>query len=205
MTWRPKSLPSSWRVSLPTTSWFNQSIGICPFLGVSKKIQSGVGMGMAVTFVLAVSAVVCYFLYHYILVPLGIEYLQTITFILIIAALVQMLDIVLKKTSPAPLHVRSAVYPGSSSPPNCAVLFTANYGITQNYDLLYTFINAVCVGLGFTLALILMAGHPRAAGTRGHSQSVPRVSHRAHHRGHHVAGLYRLYGIEFRRVAWRYS
>ncbi len=134
----------------------NQSIGICPFLGVSKKIQSGVGMGMAVTFVLAVSAVVCYFLYHYILVPLGIEYLQTITFILIIAALVQMLDIVLKKTSPA-LYTSLGVYLALITT-NCAVLFTANYGITQNYDLLYTFINAVCVGLGFTLALILMAG-----------------------------------------------
>ena len=134
----------------------NQSIGICPFLGVSKKIQSGVGMGMAVTFVLAVSAVVCYILYHYILVPLGIEYLQTITFILIIAALVQMLDIVLKKTSPA-LYTSLGVYLALITT-NCAVLFTANYGITQNYDLLYTFINAVCVGLGFTLALILMAG-----------------------------------------------
>lgn len=134
----------------------NQSIGICPFLGVSKKIQSGVGMGMAVTFLLAVSAVVCYFLYHYILVPLGIEYLQTITFILIIAALVQMLDIVLKKTSPA-LYTSLGVYLALITT-NCAVLFTANYGITQNYDLLYTFINAVCVGLGFTLALILMAG-----------------------------------------------
>ena len=134
----------------------SQFLGICPFLGVSKKTETALGMGMAVTFVLAVSAVVCYFLYHYILVPLGIEYLQTITFILIIAALVQMLDIVLKKTSPA-LYTSLGVYLALITT-NCAVLFTANYGITQNYDLLYTFINAVCVGLGFTLALILMAG-----------------------------------------------
>ncbi len=134
----------------------NQSIGICPFLGVSKKINSSVGMGMAVTFVLAVSAVVCFFIYHYILVPLGMEYLQTITFILIIASLVQLLDIVLKKTSPA-LYTSLGVYLALITT-NCAVLFTANYGITQQYDLLYTFVNAVCVGLGFTLALILMAG-----------------------------------------------
>ena len=134
----------------------NQSIGICPFLGVSKKINSSVGMGMAVTFVLAVSAVVCFFIYHYILVPLGMEYLQTITFILIIASLVQLLDIVLKKTSPA-LYTSLGVYLALITT-NCAVLFTANYGITQQYDLLYTFVNAVCVVLGFTLALILMAG-----------------------------------------------
>ena len=134
----------------------HQSIGICPFLGVSKKINSSVGMGLAVTFVLSVSAVVCFFLYHYILVPLKMQYLQTITFILIIASLVQLLDIVLKKTSPT-LYTSLGVYLALITT-NCAVLFTANHGITNDYNLLYTFINAVAVGLGFTLALILMAG-----------------------------------------------
>lgn len=134
----------------------NQSIGICPFLGVSKKTSSSVGMGLAVTFVLSVASIVCFFLYHYILAPLKMEYLQTITFILIIAALVQLLDIVLKKTSPA-LYTSLGVYLALITT-NCAVLFTANYGITQDFNLLFTFINAVCVGLGFTLALILMAG-----------------------------------------------
>ena len=74
-----------------------QSIGICPFLGVSKKLDSSLGMGLAVTFVLIIASVVCYVLYYYVLVPLGYVYLQTIVFILIIAVLVQLLDIVLKK------------------------------------------------------------------------------------------------------------
>ena len=78
-----------------------QSIGICPFLGVSKKLDSGVGMGVAVTFVLVISSLVCYLLYYYVLEPLGYAYLQTVVFILIIAVLVQMLDIVLKKLSPS--------------------------------------------------------------------------------------------------------
>lgn len=134
----------------------NQSVGICPFLGVSKKLNSSVGMGLAVTFVITISSVVCFFLFHYILVPLQMTYLQTITFILIIASLVQLLDIVLKKTSPA-LYTSLGVYLALITT-NCAVLFTANAGITAEYDLLYTFVNSLCVGLGFTLALILMAG-----------------------------------------------
>lgn len=134
----------------------NQSIGICPFLGVSKKMDSSIGMGLAVTFVITVASVVCYFIYHYILSPLAMEYLQTIAFILIIASLVQLLDIVLKKTSPS-LYSGLGVYLALITT-NCAVLFTANEGITQGYNLLFTFVNALCVGLGFTLALILMAG-----------------------------------------------
>lgn len=134
----------------------SQSVGICPFLGVSKKLNSSIGMGMAVTFVITVASIVCFFLYHYVLVPLNMTYLQTITFILIIASLVQLLDIVLKKTSPA-LYTSLGVYLALITT-NCAVLFTANAGITAEYNLLYTFINALCVGLGFTLALVLMAG-----------------------------------------------
>ena len=134
----------------------NQSIGICPFLGVSKKTESAVGMGIAVTFVITISSVVCYVLYHFVLEPLKLEYLQTITFILIIAALVQMLDIVIKKFSPS-LYQSLGVYLALITT-NCAVLGTANNVIASGYDLLQTFISALCVVLGFTLALILMSG-----------------------------------------------
>ena len=134
----------------------SQSLGICPFLGVSKKTDSAVGMGFAVTFVLLISSLVCYVLYNYLLVPFEIEYLQTITFILIIAVLVQILDIVLKKASPA-LYNSLGVYLALITT-NCAVLGTANSIIDNGYTVLKTVIHSVSVGLGFTLALILMAG-----------------------------------------------
>lgn len=134
----------------------NQSIGICPFLGVSKKMNSAVGMGLAVTFVIAIASVVCYMLYHFILVPMKIEYLQTLTFILIIAALVQVLDIILKYFSPT-LYNALGVYLALITT-NCAVLGTANAVITAGYDLLQTFLSGLAVGIGFTLALVLMAG-----------------------------------------------
>ena len=133
-----------------------QSIGICPFLGVSRKIDSAVGMGVAVTFVLVIASLVCYLLYHFLLVSLEITYLQTIVFILIIAVLVQLLDIVLKKLSPS-LYNSLGVYLALITT-NCAVLGTANDVISKSYDLLTTVIHSVSVGLGFTLALVLMAG-----------------------------------------------
>jgi electron transport complex protein RnfA len=133
-----------------------RSIGICPFLGVSKKLDSSVGMGAAVTFVLVLSSVVCYLLYHFVLVPLEYEYLQTIVFILIIAVLVQLLDIVLKRISPS-LYNSLGVYLALITT-NCAVLGTANDVIANGYNLLETVIQSVSVGLGFTLALVLMAG-----------------------------------------------
>ena len=133
-----------------------RSIGICPFLGASKKLDSSVGMGAAVTFVLVLSSVVCYLLYHFVLVPLEYEYLQTIVFILIIAVLVQLLDIVLKRISPS-LYNSLGVYLALITT-NCAVLGTANDVIANGYNLLETVIQSVSVGLGFTLALVLMAG-----------------------------------------------
>ena len=133
-----------------------QSIGICPFLGVSKKMDSSLGMGVAVTFVLVLASVVCYLLYQFVLIPLEMEYLQTIVFILIIAVLVQLLDIVLKRLSPS-LYNALGVYLALITT-NCAVLGTANNVISQAYDLLQTAIHSVAVGLGFTLALLLMAG-----------------------------------------------
>ncbi len=134
----------------------SQSIGICPFLGVSKKTDSAVGMGLAVTFVISVASVVCYLLYYYVLSPLGLEYLQTLTFILIIAALVQLLDIILKRFSPS-LYQSLGVYLALITT-NCAVLGTANDVISKGYNLIETFLSGLFVGLGFLLALILMAG-----------------------------------------------
>lgn len=134
---------------------FSQSLGICPFLGVSKKTDSAVSMGIAVTFVLLLASLVCYVIYNYLLVPFKIEYLQTITFILIIAVLVQVLDIVLKKVSPS-LYNALGVYLALITT-NCAVLGTANNVISNGFTVLQTLIHSVSVGLGFTLALILMA------------------------------------------------
>ncbi len=133
-----------------------RSIGICPFLGVSRKLDSAVGMGAAVTFVLALASTVSYLLYYYLLIPLEITYLQTIVFILIIAALVQILDIVLKKVSPS-LYSSLGVYLALITT-NCCVLGTANDIISNGFNLLTTVVHSVSVGLGFTLALVLMAG-----------------------------------------------
>lgn len=134
----------------------NRSLGICPFLGVSKKTQSSIGMGLAVTFVIAVSSCVCWLLYTFILDPLDIGYLSTIIFILVIASLVQLLDIVLKKTSPT-LYGSLGVYLALITT-NCTVLGTANSVVSQGLDFFQTLMTGVATGLGFTLALILMAG-----------------------------------------------
>ncbi len=134
----------------------NQSLGICPFLGVSKKTQSAIGMGLAVTFVITVSSCVCHILYTYVLDPLSIGYLSTIVFILVIASLVQLLDIVLKKLSPT-LYSSLGVYLALITT-NCTVLGTANSVVSQGLDFFQTLMTGISIGLGFTLALILMAG-----------------------------------------------
>ena len=134
----------------------NQSIGICPFLGVSKKTQSAIGMGLAVTFVITVSSSVCCLLYTFVLDPLDIGYLSTILFILVIASLVQLLEIVLKKASPT-LYNSLGVYLALITT-NCAVLGTANSVITQGLDFFQSMMTGVSIGIGFTVALILMAG-----------------------------------------------
>ncbi|MCM1368548.1 MAG: RnfABCDGE type electron transport complex subunit A [Roseburia sp.] len=134
----------------------NQSIGICPFLGVSKKTQSAIGMGLAVTFVITIASCVCWLLYTFVLEPLSIGYLSTVAFILVIASLVQLLDIVLKKLVPT-LYNSLGVYLALITT-NCAVLGTANSVISQGLDFFMTMMTGVFVGLGFTVALILMAG-----------------------------------------------
>lgn len=135
---------------------FAQFLGICPFLGVSKRISSAVGMGMAVTFVMAISTVVTYLLQMYVLVPLGITFLQTIVFILVIAALVQVLEIIMKKTMPVLYQALGVFLPLITT--NCAVLGVAILVIQKNMTLAESLVYAVATALGFTLALIIFAG-----------------------------------------------
>ncbi|MBO7307072.1 MAG: electron transport complex subunit RsxA [Alistipes sp.] len=134
----------------------SQFLGICPFLGVSSKVETSVGMGMAVTFVMALSAVVTWSLQHFILVPFGIEYMQTIVFILVIAALVQMVEIVLKKVSPSLYQALGIFLPLITT--NCAVLGVAIIAVQKDFDLLTSVIYSTSIALGFALALILFAG-----------------------------------------------
>lgn len=134
----------------------SQFLGICPFLGVSSKVDTSLGMGMAVTFVMALATIVTWCIQQYILVPFGIEYMQTITFILVIAALVQMVEIVLKKVSPALYQALGIFLPLITT--NCAVLGIAIITVQKDFDLLTGVIYATSIALGFALALILFAG-----------------------------------------------
>lgn len=131
-------------------------LGICPFLGVSKKFNQAFGMGIAVTFVMLVATAVTYPLYFYLLVPNKLEYLQTILFILVIAALVQFVEIVLKKFIPA-LHAALGVYLPLITT-NCAVLGVALNNITDGYNFIESMISSLGVGIGFLLAMVLFAG-----------------------------------------------
>ena len=133
-----------------------QFLGICPFLGVSSKVETSLGMGGAVTFVMALSAIVTWLIQHYILVPLGIAYMQTIVFILVIAALVQMVEIVLKKVSPSLYQALGIFLPLITT--NCAVLGVAIAMIQKEYTLLQGVVFNVATALGFALALVIFAG-----------------------------------------------
>ncbi|MBC8531556.1 electron transport complex subunit RsxA [Gehongia tenuis] len=131
-------------------------LGICPFLGVSKKLDTALGMGLAVTFVMAMASVITYGVQYLILVPAHMEYLQTIAFILVIAALVQFVEMVLQKMSPTLYQALGVYLPLITT--NCAVLGVAILNITEGYDLLETLVNGVGGALGFTLAIVLFAG-----------------------------------------------
>lgn len=135
---------------------FAQFLGICPFLGVSKKLSSASGMGMAVTFVMALATAVTWLLQTYVLDPFGLGYLQTIVFILVIAALVQMLEIILKKTAPGLYLALGVFLPLITT--NCAVLGVAILVIRNGMNLPESVVYAVATALGFTLALMLFAG-----------------------------------------------
>ena len=134
----------------------SQFLGICPFLGVSGKVSTSLGMGAAVTFVLAIASIAAYLIQYHILVPLHIEYMQTIVFILVIAALVQMVEIILKKVSPALYQALGIFLPLITT--NCAVLGVAILLVQKEYNLGEAVVYAVAVAVGFTLALVLFAG-----------------------------------------------
>ena len=133
-----------------------QVLGICPFLGVSKKVDTASGMGMAVTAVLVVATIVTYLLQVYVLNAFGLEYLQTIAFILVIAALVQMIEIILKKTMPALYQALGVFLPLITT--NCCILGVAILVIQKDYDLLEGIVYALSTGIGFLLAMVLFAG-----------------------------------------------
>ncbi len=133
-----------------------QFLGICPFLGVSKKLNQASGMGIAVTFVMLCATAVTWPIYKFALVPLGLEYLQTIVFILVIAALVQFVEIVLKRFIPT-LHQSLGVYLPLITT-NCAVLGVTINNITAEYNFLESMVSSLGVGLGFLLAMVLFAG-----------------------------------------------
>ena len=134
----------------------SQFLGICPFLGVSSRVSTSVGMGAAVTFVMAISSVVAYLIQYYVLVPLHIEYMQTIIFILVIAALVQMVEIILKKLSPALYQALGIFLPLITT--NCAVLGIAILLVQKEYNLGESVVFATATAIGFSLALVLFAG-----------------------------------------------
>ncbi|MDY3842265.1 MAG: electron transport complex subunit RsxA [Prevotella sp.] len=135
---------------------FSQFLGICPFLGVSKKIDTALGMGMAVAFVLTLSAIVTWLIQYYLLVPFGLQYLQTLAFILVIASLVQMVEIVLKKVSPALYQALGIFLPLITT--NCAVLGVAILVIQKDYSLVESIVYAFSTALGFALAMAVFAG-----------------------------------------------
>ncbi|MBQ7986740.1 MAG: electron transport complex subunit RsxA [Clostridia bacterium] len=131
-------------------------LGCCPFLGVSKKIDTAIGMGMAVTFVMAIASMFTYLANEFLLIPLNLEYLQTILFILIIAALVQFVEMVIKKTMPA-LYSSLGIYLPLITT-NCAVLGVALLNVQNSYNLLFSILYGTFAALGFTLAIVLFAG-----------------------------------------------
>ena len=133
-----------------------QFLGICPFLGVSSKVETSLGMSAAVTFVMALTAVVAWSIQQFILVPFGIEYMQTIVFILVIASLVQMVEIILKKLSPALYQALGIFLPLITT--NCAVLGVAILMIQKEFTLLQSVVYSIATAIGFGLALVLFAG-----------------------------------------------
>ena len=133
-----------------------QFLGICPFLGVSQKVDTAIGMGMAVLFVLTVSTIATFLVHKFVLDPFGLQFLQTIIFILIIAVFVQMIEIVLKKMSPSLYQALGVFLPLIST--NCAILGVAILVIQKEYNLLQSIVFAASTAIGFALALIIFAG-----------------------------------------------
>ncbi|HIW26149.1 MAG TPA: electron transport complex subunit RsxA [Firmicutes bacterium] len=147
----------------------SQFLGICPFLGVSKKVETAAGMGVAVIFVMTLASAATYFIYNFILVKLGIDYLYNIAFILVIAALVQFVEMFIKKSSPALYQSLGVYLPLITT--NCAVLGVAVSNMQAGYNFILSVLNGFGGAVGFTVSIILMAGirerveqndHPKA-------------------------------------------
>ena len=134
----------------------SQFLGLCPFLGVSKKVETAAGMGTAVIFVITLSSAVAGVIYKFVLVPLDITYLQTIVFILVIAALVQFVEMVLKKYMVSLYEALGVYLPLITT--NCAVLGVALTNVQENYGILAGTVNGFATALGFTISIIILAG-----------------------------------------------
>ena len=142
-----------------------QFLGICPFLGVSKKVNQASGMGVAVTFVMLCATAATYPIYHFVLAPLKLEYLQTIVFILVIATLVQFVEIMLKRFVPSLFKALGVYLPLITT--NCAVLGVAINNITDGHGFVESMVSSLGVGLGFLLAMVVFAG------VRGRIENCP--------------------------------
>ena len=134
----------------------SQFLGICPFLGVSKRTQTAAGMGAAVIFVITISSACTYGIYQLILVPAGLEYMQTIVFIMVIAALVQLVEMLLKKKMPSLYQALGVYLPLITT--NCAVLGVAINNITKEYNFITSVVNGFGTAAGFLIAIVIMAG-----------------------------------------------
>ena len=132
-----------------------QFLGLCPFIGVSKNVESAVGMGFAVTFVMSIAALATWAIQNFILIPLNIEFLQTISFILMIAALVQFVEMFIQKSSPSLYKALGIYLPLITT--NCAVLGIALIAVRSNYNAPESFVAGIAAGLGFLLAIVLMS------------------------------------------------
>ena len=135
---------------------FGKVLGICPYMGVSKKVESSIGMGMAIIFVITISSGVTWTAYEFLLKPFGLEYLQTIMFILIIASLVQFVEMAIQKLSPNLYNALGVYLPLITT--NCVVLGVAILNIQEGYNFIETVVNGFGAAVGFTLALVLLAG-----------------------------------------------
>jgi len=131
-------------------------IGLCPYIGMSSNVANSLGMGMAVTFVMVLASIATWVLWNFVFVPLGLEYLQIMVFILVIAVLVQLLEAILKKTVPNLYQAMGIYLPLITT--NCAILAVTFFGVDYHYNLLQVVVYSVGVALGFTIALLFLAG-----------------------------------------------
>jgi len=134
----------------------NQFLGICPYLGVSKRIETSLGMGMAVIFVMTMAAIVTWVIYNVFLVPYDLVYLRTIAFILVIASLVQLVETILKKINPTLFRALGIYLPLITT--NCAILGVALLNVQAGHNIIQTIVYAIAAAIGFTLAMVIMAG-----------------------------------------------